>query len=133
MSNERLTKIKRLISRLEWEEFTELEKYMRKSQEKKWQKERLKRKLEHEESIKKLSSGTEVTCTDSRDELCGRIGKIVRHLERNSNRTVVDFGKLGIWRIPRSRLSANVGENRINQLKMCKNLSGVLNKALIKI
>lgn len=134
MKNEKLAKIKRSICRLDWQEFNELEKWLRKRREIMWKTERLKRKREHEESIKALPKGALVTPTDSRYEICGKVGRVVRHLERNSTRTVVDFGKEGgIWRIPRSQLSANVSENRINQLKMSKNLSGILNKALSKI
>jgi len=132
--NARLMKIKGSICRLDWQEFNELEKWLRKRREKMWKAERLKRKKEHEESIRALSKGTLVTFTDSRYELCGKVGKIVRHIERNSIRTVVDFGKeLGIWHAPRSQLSANISESRINQLKMSKNLSGILNKALSKM
>lgn len=134
MAEKKLIKIKKSVCRLDWQEFNELEKWLRKRREKMWKAERLKRKKEHEESIKALSVGAMVTATDSRCELCGKVGKVVRHLERNSNRTVVDFGKeIGIWRIPRIQLTANISENNINQLKMCKNLSGIVNKALSKI
>ena len=134
MKNEKLIKIKRSVCRLDWQEFNELEKWLRKRREIMWKTERLKRKREHEESIKALPKGALVTPTDSRYEICGKVGKVIRHLEKNSNRTVVDFGEeIGIWRIPRSQLSADVSKNNINQLKMCRNLSGVMNKALSKI
>jgi len=130
MANEKLTKVKRLICRLDWQEFNELEKWLRKRRDKMWVAERLKRRREHEDSIKLLPAGTLVVHTHSGYDLCGKVGKIVRHLERNSTRTVVDFDEDGLWRIPRSNLSANISEERLRDLKMCKNLSGIVNKAL---
>ena len=132
-TNDKLTKIRSSICRLDYQELGTLESWLRKRIQKMWPVERVKRKRAHEESIKALPKGTIVVFTDSRHKFCGKVGKIVRHLGRNSNRTAVDFQEIGIWHIPRVQLSANVSEDRIKGLKVCKNLSGVLNKVFSKM
>jgi len=131
--NNKLTSIKRSISHLQPEDIRELYRWMRKKDDEAWRKIRLKRKQEHMDRIKALPAGTKVIFTNSRYDLCGKIGTIVRHLERGSVRTVVDFGEAGKWRALRTDLDANVSKERIQSLRMCKNLGTVLNKALNKI
>jgi len=135
MASERLAKIKRSICRLDWQEFQEVEDWLRKRKSKMWHAERLRIKKEHEESIKVLPEGTKVVCTDSNPLFCGKIGKVVRHLKKNSCRTAVDFGKeMGVYHVPRYHLSTDISEDRINLMKkgqqVCRNLSGVLSKVL---
>ncbi len=130
---DRMTKVNRIVSRFDWDEFNKFEKWMRKKRDKMWEAERLKRKIEHEETIRALPAGTIVACTDSRSNLCGLKGRIIRHLGRGSSRTVVDFEEMGIWHVPRRLLITRIDKEKLNQLKMSRNLSGILNKALSKI
>lgn len=133
MIDEKLTKIKRLIARLDYPQIVQLEKYFHKKKDESWRKERAKRRTEHIEKIRALPVGTEVVSTNTSFELSGKIGKIVRHLGRGSTRTVVDFGDKGTWRVPSQYLSADVSDEYIKRLKGSKIVVKALNSALSKI
>ena len=131
MSDKELLKAKSAIYQLDYRELGILESWLRKRIQKMWPIERAKRKKEHDGSIKALPKGTMVVFTDSRHEFCGKVGEIVRHLGRNSNRTAVDFGKeIGVWHVPRVNLSSDINAGRISGLKTCRYVGRTLNKVL---
>jgi len=133
MANEKLTKIKRQIARLEYSDICELYKWLIKKKEDAWKKERIKRKQEYDEKIKALSPGTEVVATEMADDLAGLIGKVVYHLGRGSPRTLVDFGEKGKWNVPRRMLSDNITEEHIKQIKRHNQINVNFNRVFSRV
>jgi len=140
MDSNRLKKAKAAAYMLDWEQFLELEKYMRKRRETLWKAHRAKKIKEKEDEITSLPAGTKVVFTDTRYALGGKIATIVRHLGKGSRRTVVDFGeKIGghqCWRALRKDLSTDVSDENIKRLNQNKRLgtlmTNVLNKVIAK-
>jgi len=140
MESDRLKKAKRATGKLDWEEFVALEKYMRKRRDLLWRLRRAEQTKRKEDEIRNLPSGTKVIHTDTRYEIGGQVGTIVRHLGRGSKRTIIDFGKIvdgyQRWRVWSRNLSADVSEENVKRLNQNKRLgafmTGVLNKVISK-
>jgi len=126
--DKKLTRIKQQISRLDYEQLTELSKYLSKKKNDASKQRRAQEAVTHSEKIKSLPPGSKVTCTDSRYDLCGEIGTIIQHLGRGSFRTTVDFGALKIWRCPRRDLSTDISEENIRRLKAARSASAAMNR-----
>ena len=124
--DKKLTRIKQQISRLDYEQLTELSKYLTKKKEDAWKQRRAQKVANHSERIKSLPAGSKVVFTDSRYDLCGEIGTIVKHLGRGSFRTTIDFGLLKIWRCPRRDLSEDISEEHITRLKAARKASAAI-------
>jgi len=137
MKNDRLKKAKNAVAKLDWKEFIELEKYMRKRRETLWKTHRAKQLEEKENEIRSLPPGTKVVHTDTRYVIGGQVGTIVRHLGCGSRRTLIDFGKVvdgyQRWRIWSRNLSADVSEENIKRLNGNKRLGKVMTNMLNKV
>lgn len=129
----RIAKIKSQIRLLEYAQVVELFKWVEKKKDEMWREVRIMKIKEKEDEVRSLPIGAKVVFKDARYEICGTVGKIIKHLGRGSNRTSVDFGKKGTWRVPSRELSADTKEEHIKQLIQNKKLSHVLNRALTGI
>jgi len=142
MKDEKLSiakrKVYQAIKNLDPQQTKEIEKYVRKIQGKKSTKQRKERKQEQFEEIRSWEPGTRVVCSSFREPAFdGKTGKIIRHLGRGSNRTVVEFDEKingsTIWHIPSIWLSKATPE-KVKQVqttaKLNKGLGKILTKAL---
>jgi len=140
MDSNRLKKAKSTVARLDWSDFQKLEKYFKIRRDVLWKAHRAKKIKEKEDEIRSLPPGTKVIHTDTRYEIGGQVGIIVRHLGRGSKRTVIDFGNVidgyQKWRVWSRNLSADVSDENIKRLNQNKRLgtfmTGILNKVIAK-
>lgn len=130
--DKKLTRIKQQISRLEYRQLSELSKYLSKKKDEAWKKVRAQDAKDHDLKIVSLPRGSKLVFTDSRYDLCGKIGIKERDLSRGSNRTTVIFGTTR-WNCPRVDLSTDLREENIRRLKAghaaSAALSGIFSKA----
>lgn len=125
--DKKLTKIKQQISRLDHAQLIELNKYLSKKKEDAWKQKRAQEAAAHDLKICSLPRGAKVVFTDSRYDLCGKIGIKERDLSRGSSRTTVVFGTTR-WNCPRRNLSTNISEENIIRLKAARSASAALNR-----
>jgi len=125
-----LTKIKIQLAKLDSSELKEFRGWLNKKIGQKQREEHQKAIEEHDRRIKSLSAETEVMYTNSTFKLAGYIGKVVRHMRKN---TVVDFNELGIWRIPRVHLTTDINKEKADNLKMSYRTSQKLTSVFRKM
>jgi len=133
MTDEQLTKIKRLIARLDYPRIRELEDWVREKRKAAWNKHRAERLMKKEARIRALKPGVKVVVQESRSKLCGKFGVIVRHLGSGSRRTVVEFENGERWRIASVLLDDDVSKKHIDELKQACGVSKALNSVFEKI
>ncbi len=123
--DKKLTRIKQQISRLEYRQLSELSKYLSKKKDEAWRKVRAQDAKNHDLKIVALPRGSKLVFTDSRYDLCGKIGIKERDLSRRSSRTTVVFGTTR-WNCPRKDLSTDLSEENIRRLKAAHSASAAL-------
>lgn len=128
-----VTKVKRLISLLTYEEIVEIEKHTKVRRDLKWKEKREAETKSHIEQIKALPIGTEVLCTDGRLKTGGLVGRITEIAREYAS---IDFGDEGIretkyqhWRVPIRYLSTDTSEEKRKTILMAK----AMNKRLTGI
>ena len=131
--DKKLTRIKQQISRLDYGQLSELSNYLAKKKNDAWKNRRAQEAKDHDFKIIALPRGSKLVFTDSRYDLCGKIGIKEKDLSRGSTRTVVVFGTTR-WTCPRKDLSTDLREENIRRLKAAHAasaaLSGIFNKAV---
>ena len=131
--DKKLTKIRGMIYCLDYEQLTELSKYVSKKKDEAWRRKRAQEAKDHSFKIVALPRGSKLIFTDSRYDLCGKIGIKEKDLSRGSTRTTVVFGTTR-WNCPRKDLSTDISEENIRRLKAAHAasaaLSGIFSKAI---
>jgi len=125
--DKKLTRIKQQISRLEYRQLSELDKYLSKKKDEAWRRIRAQEAKDRNLKIVALPRGSKLIFTDSRYDLCGKIGIKERDLSRGSNRTTVIFGTTR-WNCPRKDLSTDISEENIRRLTAARSASAALNR-----
>jgi hypothetical protein len=129
-----LQKIKMQLSKLDCNELNEIIKYIYERKDivsKRNYQKRIQDKIDH---ITKLPIGTKIVINNnSWPKLTGRIGIIIEHLGRGSERSIIELDDdQRRWRIPRRYLSDNISEENLKvilkQKKDTEILDGILNK-----
>lgn len=124
MQAERLTKIKRLISRLNHEELSNLSSFLSKKKNEAWLKLRVQKIQEHNDKISSLLIGSKVLFTDTRYDLAGIVAKVTGH---GRKKTYIEIeGKA--WNCPRNMLSVNITEENIVRVKAARKAATAMNK-----
>jgi len=131
---EKLTKIKRLISRLDYKEVCEIRRHVDKRSKIEWRKDSVAAQANYDAEIKALPIGAKVLYFDARFDLAGCVGTIVRHLGSGSPRSAVNFGEdVGTWHVSRKRIEVYTTPERQKMVMQNAKLSGVLSRALNKM
>ncbi|GAG84917.1 unnamed protein product, partial [marine sediment metagenome] len=104
-----------------FEELCELEKYVRKTKDRKSRQEYQEKTLKEYNRLRALEPGTRVVIKETRDSFAGKTGNIDRHLGGKSQRTLVvldeKINSYNCYRIPTSWLSDDLSETNLNRIK----------------
>lgn len=128
MQTEKLTKIKRLISRLSHEELSNLSSFLSKKKNEAWLKLRAEKIQKHNDEISSLPVGSIILFTDTRYDQAGLVGKITGH---GRKRTYVEI-EGQVWHCSRNMLSTDITKESIMRVMAARKTATAMNKIFSK-
>ena len=130
-----LQKIKIQLSKLNGNELVEISKWIYKRKRivgRRECKAIIQKKID---DISALPVGTKVIIDNNNwQDLTGKVGEIVRHLGRGSNRSQVKLDETGlIWNIPRRYISVDISEDNLKEIENQKKAGAMLGRIFARV